>query len=205
MKSIGQILLWAGFLVGALATVFHAPSAGVKHVIKVAEKAEQAPGKMLKAKSKLATEESIDPKSKKVAQLKKEIDALAKEADPIRGFDFPDGLTEFEVPEESWKLIPWNWYLGAVFVSIIGVAMMWKARFSEGQKSEQSEASLSEIKTSLSQLISDVAELGKDAKKIAPSKIVERIDEVLAEDLRTFAEGRDSITAELSHHVRKNS
>ena len=37
MKILGQVLLWAGFLSGALATVFHLPAAGVENVKKLTQ------------------------------------------------------------------------------------------------------------------------------------------------------------------------
>ena len=159
MKIIGQILLWAGFLSGALATVYYAPKSGVEFV------------------------KSLTPDSKQVTD-----------------FNLPD-MTGVVVPQEGWHLIPWAWYLVSVAIAVAGIVALRIGKSAQGQKSEKTSASLAEIKTSLNQLISNVGKLSKDVDELAPSKIVHRIDDVLADDLRTFAEGRDSITAEFGLSV----
>ncbi len=156
MKLIGQILLWAGFLSGSLATIFHLPAAGVESVKKL-------------------TQATIDEKKMR--------------------FTLPD-VSDVEVPVDGWHLIPWTWYLCSVGVAIAGIVILYKQRGDSGQKSEETRSNLKEIKGSLDSVIVSLAKLMGELEKKAPTEITAYIDAVLADDLRAFAEGRDSITAE---------
>jgi hypothetical protein len=117
-----------------------------------------------------------------------------------RGFELPD-FSSVVVPEEGWHLIPWTWYLVSIAVCIAGIIVLRKGKSSEGQKSHQSQSSLTEIKTSLDRLITNVNLLAKETESLPPSKIAKRIDDDLADDFRVFADGRNSITAEFGLDV----
>lgn len=159
MKIIGQILLWAGFLSGSLATVFYAPLSGVESVLEMSP--EQA---------------------------------------AEQGFELPD-LSSVNVPEEGWHLIPWPWYLGSVAVCVVGIVVLRQGKSAESQKSEKSQSSLADIQSSLERLVANVNLIAKDVETLAPSKIAQRIDDVLAEDFLMFADGRESITKEFGLDV----
>ncbi len=159
MKILGQVLLWAGFLVGSLATVYNADSKGVNHVKSLTEENAQA-GR----------------------------------------YELPD-LSGVVVPEDGWHLIPWVWYIPAAAACVAGIVMIRLGSTTETQKSEKSEASLSEITARIGNVIENVSRLSKETDKLAPSKIAKRIDDDLAEDLSVFAEGRDSITSEYGLNV----
>ena len=110
-------------------------------------------------------------------------------------FELAD-LSEIETPNDGWGLINWPWYLVSVGVSVAGVVLLYRAKSSEGQQSEKTKSNLQEIKSSLDSLIQNVSSLRGSLDEMAPSKITKYIDDVLADDFRVFAEGRDSITAE---------
>ena len=154
MKLFGQVFLWAGFLSGALATVYYAPRKGVEYV-----------------------------------------KGLTPEFAMEHGFDLPD-LSGVAVPEEGWELIPWTWYLISVATSVGGIVMLRIGKKSDGQKSEKTEANLVEMENNLSRLIENVKQLRSETESLPPSQIAKRIDDVMADDFRRFADGRDSITAE---------
>ncbi len=111
------------------------------------------------------------------------------------GFELPD-LSGVEIPEDGWHLIPWSWYIPSAIVCLVGAGLIQIANRSHGQKSDKTEASLEEIKDSLNRLCEQTSTLGNAMLKLPPSKIVERIDDELADDLRAFADGRESIVAE---------
>ena len=159
MKILGQALLWAGFLVGSLATVYSADSKGIEH-----------------------------------------LKALTTEDAEAGRYELPD-LSGVVVPEDGWHLIPWVWYIPAALVCIAGIVMIRMGSTAESHKSEKSEASLSEITTRIGNVIENVSRLSKETDTLAPSKIAKRIDDDLADDLRVFAEGRDSITSEYGLNV----
>lgn len=105
-------------------------------------------------------------------------------------------LSEVSVPEDGWGLISWPWYLGSVAVAIAGVVMLYRAKSTEGQQSELTKSNLQEIKSSLDKLITNLGSLRGSLDTMPPSQITKYIDDVLADDFRIFADGRDSITAE---------
>ena len=156
MKILGQVLLWLGFLSGALATVFSSPSKGVEYV-------------------QTLTQEKVDKGEMR--------------------FQLPD-VSGVAVVDDGWHLINWPWYLISAGVAIAGVVMLYVSKSSEGQQTEKTKTNLKEIKSSLDRLLANIAKLQDSQDKMPPSKITKYIDDVLAEDFRVFAEGRDSITAE---------
>ena len=115
--------------------------------------------------------------------------------DEVHGFELPD-LSAVAVPENGWHLIPWVWYTLAAVVCFVGVVLLHASRRTATQKSEKSAASLTEITEALERAIGKVAKLSAVASKVAPSKIVTGIDDEIADDLRIFADGRDSMTTE---------
>ena len=154
MRMLGHILLWAGFLVGSLMTVFNSTQEGVEYV-----------------------------------------KALTPESKSVKDFELID-LSSVEVPENGWHLIPWLWYSIAAATCFAGVLLLHSSRRTTTQKSEKSAASLQEIAEALDRAIAKTQQLSKESSGIAPSKIVARIDGEIADELRTFADGRESMTAE---------
>ena len=154
MRMLGHILLWAGFLVGSLMTVFNSTQEGVEYV-----------------------------------------KALTPESKSVKDFELID-LSSVVVPENGWHLIPWLWYSIAAATCFAGVVLLHTSRRGTNQKSEKSAASLQEISEALDRAIASTQQLSKESSGIAPSKIVARIDDEIADDLRTFADGRDSMTTE---------
>lgn len=159
MKIFGQVLLWAGFLVGSLATVFNADSKGIKY-----------------------------------------LKSLTDDGAEKGRYELPD-LSGVVVPEDGWHLIPWTWYIPAAVVCIAGIVMIRLGSSAQSQKSEKSEASLAEIRERIANVIESVSRLSKETDTLAPSKIAKRIDDDIADDLRVFADGRDSITLEYGLNV----
>lgn len=120
---------------------------------------------------------------------------LTPDSDYVKDFELMD-LSAVAVPEDGWHLIPWFWYSIAAAACFAGVVLLHASRRTATQKSEQSAASLNEITAALERAILRTRELAKDSLSLAPSKIVARIDDELADDLRTFADGRESMVTE---------
>ena len=134
MNILGQLLLWAGFLGGALATVMN--------------------------------------------------------------LEVQPGVDDSGVEVGPWDTISWTWYLTAVGICMVGILLIRLGKWSAGQQTEASAASLSEIRQALERLIDNLDRLDQQLDSLAPSKMTAFIDDVLAEDLRIFAEGRESISTE---------
>ena len=123
------------------------------------------------------------------------VKGLTPESKYVKDFELID-LSAVEVPENGWHLIPWIWYSIATAVCFAGVVLLHMSRKNTTEKSDKSAASLNEITQALERVIGNTKQLAAESSKLAPSKIVDRIDNVLANDLRIFAEGRDCMTTE---------
>ena len=123
------------------------------------------------------------------------VKTLTPDSKYVKDFELMD-LSAVAVPENGWQLIPWFAYSIAAAVCFAGVVLLHLSRNTATQKSEKSAASLNEISYALDRAIENTQQLASESSKLAPSKIVERIDNVLADDLRTFADGRNSMISE---------
>ena len=121
-------------------------------------------------------------------------------AEDVEGFEVAD-LSAVEIPEEGWNLIPWTWYLGSISVCIVGIGFLKAGKSTEGRKSEMTVANLEEIKISLDRLINNSIQLAGATESLAPSQIAAQIDDELAEVMRIFTKGRNSITSEFGLDV----
>ena len=97
----------------------------------------------------------------------------------------------------AWSTIPWGWYIGSVIICIIGIVLLRIGKKSAAESSHESTASLAEIRASVVNLINHTEQLRGQMDEMAPSEMVAFIDDVLAPDFYTFAEGRNAITAEM--------
>lgn len=97
----------------------------------------------------------------------------------------------------AWSTIPWGWYLVSVTICIVGIAILRLSRKSTVESSEESTASLSEIRESLIKLLKNTQHMSGQMDEMAPSEMTVFIDDVLAPDCYTFAEGRNAITTEM--------
>ena len=125
----------------------------------------------------------------------KYVKALTPASESVKGFELID-LSSVEVPENGWQLIPWVEYGIAAVACFAGVVLLHTGRRSSTQKSEKSAASLQEITDALNRAINRTQQLSKESSTLAPSKIVARIDDEITDELRTFADGRESMTTE---------
>jgi hypothetical protein len=156
MRTIGQLLMWVGFLSGALATVFYLPSDGVAF-----------------AKQRLTE-----------APAAKEVDAMG----------LPQAVAAHQPEfENSWKLIPWPWYGVSLAVCLTGVILIRLSKLRRAGLTRREAVQFDTIGESIESLVYETSILRNQVGKLAPGKIVQFIDGELADDLRTFAEGRESI------------
>ena len=204
MRMLGHILLWAGFLAGSLLTVFNSTNEGVEYTKGLYPKMNQLKKKISKQEEILATPDLQESEPEKFVKAQKELAKLEKELKPLEqvqtavsanGLELEE-LTTLSAPENGWHLIAWGQYSAAALFCFAGVVLLHMTRLTANQKSEESAASLSEIKRALSNAVKEVEALAKVSSQTAPSKIAARIDEQIADELRIFADGRDSMTTE---------
>ena len=108
-----------------------------------------------------------------------------------------------EIADDKWATINWTWYGLSVAVGVLGVALIRGSRWAAAGTSEKSLAGLDQIKTNLDNLIVSVETFNQNINKMTPKQMVEFIDHDLADDLREFADGRDSITIEYGLSVQQ--
>lgn len=171
-KTTGIILLWVGFLSGALATVWQAPRKGVEY------------------SRSLRTPEQIQ-------QIRAEQGTQAAEKYNEAKRFVPRDVSEIELRDDGWHLVNWVWYGVSLAVGFVGVVLIRMDRSRSTGKSEKTTANLAEIQAALNRLVLNTRQLHKESSGLPPSKILSRIDDDLGDDFATFAEGRNSITAEL--------
>ena len=204
MKLLGQILLWAGFLVGSYLTVSTSTHEGVKYTKGRHPEMVRLSKEIAIQEKFLSTPDFEESEPEKFEEATKELKKLELAMEPLqklqsalasKGMSLED-LSAVEVPENGWHLIPWIWYSIATAVCFAGVVLLHMSRKNTTEKSDKSAASLNEITQALERVIGNTKQLAAESSKLAPSKIVDRIDNVLANDLRIFAEGRDCMTTE---------
>lgn len=154
-KHLGILLLWAGFISGALATVWQA-----------------APEKAAASKSGSGENSSDSPSEN------------------------PDNQSQVDEEVDGWQLINWTWYSVSVAAGVFGIVLIRVEVSGSNKKSDETKASLAEIQESLIRLSRNVEQLAKESKELPPSQILSRIDDDLADDFLTFADGRESMIAE---------
>lgn len=191
-KTVGILLLWTGFLSGALATIWQAPKQGVAF-----SKTLRSPNSAIPDIANEISFASVVGSLARSNSMQSQAKSLKSPAAMKIVEDFtPHDLSEITVGEDGWHLVNWVWYGLSAAVAVAGIVLIRQGNSAALQKSEKSQASLAEITACLNQLVLNVGQLAKDAKHLAPSKILHRIDDELSEDLMTFADGRESITTE---------
>lgn len=216
MNSIvGKVLLWAGFLSGALATVSSTGNyarMGVdvtsekdsnKVFVKHVKEDATAWSGGLRAGDLLVSMEGTEIKSK--AGFGKLVGGFeSKEpAEVVYLRKGKKSTANIEVLN-SWATINWTWYLVSAAICFGGVCLLRMASKSTDSTGEKSVSNLKQIKASLAAAIVNAKELNNSVAKFKPRQTLEFIEEKLLSDLSDFAEGRDSITAEYGLEVFAN-
>lgn len=206
-KTIGQILLWLGFLSGALATVFATSNFGrmgmdittnadKKVIARGVQEGEGAYKAGLRDGDVLISLngdpiETTSAFTKKLGGIKEQ--ATAKIVYQRRGSE----VTTTNVGiKNSWATINWAWYLISAGICVAGVCFLRIGKKSAVGKTGKVEANLSQIKAHLANAVNNSETLSNTMKDYKPRQILNFIEENLLEDLDGFAEGRDSITDE---------
>jgi len=103
---------------------------------------------------------------------------------------------KLEIADDKWSTINWTWYGVSFAVGVFGIVLLRMGKVSAAGQSEKSQSQLKQIKANLADLIINVEAFNKQISKMQPAEMIAYIDDELADDLREFADGRDSITTE---------
>ncbi|MGI9519377.1 MAG: PDZ domain-containing protein [Pirellulaceae bacterium] len=205
MKSkIGQILLWAGFLSGSLATVF---STAVYSRLGVDVTNEEAGPTVSSVDEESAAWQAglrqgdvvvslAEKPTSSADAVSKALGSIGDETVPIIFSRNGEQKTANIKTGNPWKTINWLWYGLSAAVCIGGIFLIRSGKKASAGQSEKTEASLKQIKAHLGDLVNNTETLHQNLREYSPREILTYIDETLHDDFREFAEGRDSITAE---------
>lgn len=212
---IGQVLLWGGFLSGALATVFSTGTyarLGVNvsqkkdsKVVLVDHVSEETPAWKagLRKGDQLI---SVDGNEITSADgFGKLVGGIDSEAAVKFVYDRDGTQTTSEVTAlNAWKTVDWTWYLVSAAICFVGVCFLRIGKRITASADEHSGTNVKQIKANLADAIKNTEDLDKAISKLSPRQILNFIEEKLLDDLRDFADGRDSITAEHGLEVFAN-
>ena len=206
---IGQVLLWAGFLSGSLATVFSTAVYSRLGVNVVNE--DDAPTVVAIEEDSAAWQAGLREGDVMVAlgekttvntdAFSKALGAVGDESVPITFSRNGEEMSATIQTGNPWRTINWLWYGLSAAVCIGGIVLIRAGKRESVGKSEKTESSLKQIKAHLGDLVNNTETMHTNFKDYTPREILNYIDDVLHDDFRGFADGRDSITAEFGLEV----
>ncbi len=203
---IGQILLWMGFLSGALASVFATANYARLGVTVTQAKDHRVIIERVEQTS-TAYQSGLRSKDELLAFNDEVIESASAFGKIMGGFDSATPakfavrrggeVQTIEVPVKStWSTINWTWYLISAGICLLGIGFLHAGRKPNAHHAERLSANLEQIKSNLADLVVNTQRLQHDIKGLQPGQILAYIEGQLHDDLRDFADGRDSITAE---------
>lgn len=89
--------------------------------------------------------------------------------------------------------IDWGWFLPMFAVGVVGVVLARVGAQREAQHETKLAGDLETLTTSIDRLVENLERLDAEDNASDPYRVHERIDELLRDDLATFADARESI------------
>lgn len=219
-RILGQILLWAGFLSAALATVSNREFDSLSDAEQTS--LNRLPSRMSITKSQLETitsksiselsqEELDDVVTKVIPIAKKNAEEAEKAAEDTNQENETKSETEEEQEEEKklgyshfekqrttnienkWATVPWAWYIVSMLIGVVGVVLLRSTSKSAEQETGRVDDEYSTIKSTLESLNYNVSALKKNLEKMKPAEVVHYIDDNCAETFSDFADARNAL------------
>ncbi len=89
--------------------------------------------------------------------------------------------------------IQWTWFVPLLLLGVVGIALVRSATRQAATAVEQVAANISTIHDSLHSVVKKVAQLNLEKSGINTYDVRHRIDELLVDDLTSFADAREAI------------
>ena len=89
--------------------------------------------------------------------------------------------------------VDWAWYLPAVFLGAIGVALARVASHRESQHADKLTSNIDVLHASIARVVESIRKLDAEKESMNPYDFHGRIDELFPEDLTAFVDARESI------------
>jgi len=219
LRILGQILLWTGFLLAAIAACSKKeydflPESEQTSLSKLTDGVEISKSEMAEFTPKnieeLTAEElaevcnSIAPilKERAAEKKKKQESESETEEDPkdeseeeaeksFTKSDFIDKRTS--LIDNKWPTVNWTWYFLSMVIGMTGVVLLRRTSRTAESDSGKVAAEYSTITSSLLELRKHVAHLGSSLDKYTPHEIVNFIDDECGEPFADFADARNAL------------
>jgi len=91
------------------------------------------------------------------------------------------------------NLINWNWFLPAFVVGVVGVVLARVGTQREARHETKLAGDLETLTASLERLVDNLERLSAEDNRTDPYRVHGRIDELLRDDLASFADSRECI------------
>jgi hypothetical protein len=203
-SAVGRILLWAGFLSGALATVFstrewstlgiHGAGAPKGETyVEVLDVREDSPAAAAGLREGDRIVRADDRPLAHAGDLALIDPAPAVELEFVRGGESSQARIAVRSP---WSTINWWWYGISAAVCVAGIAVLRSGHRAGARPSAHSAASVRQLRVHLDNLVKATEQFRAEHPKMTPRQAVTFIDSRLLDDFREFADGRNSLIGE---------
>ncbi len=91
--------------------------------------------------------------------------------------------------------VGWGYFIGSVILAVAGVAMIRIGHKKEHHAEGKLVSNMEAINDSLGRIIENIGKIDAEKETMSPYDVRDRIDELVAADLTTFVDARESISA----------
>jgi hypothetical protein len=91
--------------------------------------------------------------------------------------------------------VGWNYFIGSVILTVAGVAMIRIGHKKEHHAEGKLVSNMEAINDSLGRIVENIAKIDAEKETMSPYDVRDRIDELVADNLITFVDARESISA----------
>jgi hypothetical protein len=89
--------------------------------------------------------------------------------------------------------VRWNWFIPAMAVGFVGVALVRLGRRREVRAAERLTSNMRALQDSLGRIAQNMTRLNAEKQSLDPYEVRHRLEELFADDLNTFVTARESI------------
>lgn len=104
-----------------------------------------------------------------------------------------DTVDEAAVEPAGERTVRWAWYIPALAVGVLGVAIVRTTEARQSKTEHRVAANIESIETSLARIAANIEKLNDEKHSIDTYDMRHRVDDLFAEDLETFVDARESI------------
>lgn len=88
----------------------------------------------------------------------------------------------------------WNYFIATLILGIVGISLIHLSQKRLSQTKDKLTFNIKNIEESLNRIVNNIKNLNEEKRSIHPGEVRHRIDELFPEDLKSFADARESIS-----------